>query len=177
MGERKSEDQTSAVAKYFGQSQPQLRAVVRSVVFNPTDVDDILQDVAVTAMEKAAQYDSTRTDIGAWIAGIARIHVRRFLEQQRKRRTNQPTFSSAFVDAAFEHSIGEVETPASLTALRDCLRRLDPEQQQLLLRRHEPEMSATRLARETGYTDSRLSRTLNSLYAVLMKCIQSHLNQ
>lgn len=159
----------SAVAKYFATSQPQLRAFVRALIFNPSDVDDVLQDIAVVAIEKAQRFDPEQGDAGAWVMGIARKRVLKYLEKTKRQ---QLRFSEELVDTLASATVRAPDSGDCLDALEHCLNTLNRSKRELLIRRHAPGMTATELAKEIGYTDSRMSRLLNSLYAVLMKCVQ-----
>lgn len=64
-------------------SQPRLRAYVRSMVFNPGDVDDLLQDVATIGWEKFGTFEPERP-FDAWLLGIARNRVLQYFQAQKK---------------------------------------------------------------------------------------------
>lgn len=163
----------AAVARYFATCQPQLRAFIRALIFNPSDVDDVLQEVAVVAIEKADRFDSSKGDVGAWVMGIARNRVLKYLEKSKRQ---QLCFSSTVVDAIADAAKPNDELANTLDALEDCLNLLGKEKRELLLRRHAPGMTASQLAKEVSYTDSRMSRMLNGLYATLMKCVRQNMS-
>lgn len=155
------------VAAYFALSQPRLRAYVRSLVFNAADADDILQDVAVTAIENAKRYDPAYS-VNAWVIGIARNRVLKYLERKKREKI---CFSSEIVDVVTEAAAGDEQNVEYLESLQGCLEKLEREKRELLLRRHRAGTTSRQLAQEIGYTDTRMSRLLNSLYATLMKCV------
>jgi RNA polymerase sigma-70 factor (ECF subfamily) len=159
------------VAKYFAVQQPKLRAFIRSIVFNPSDVDDILQDVAVTAIQNSERYDATRP-VNAWVMGIARNRVLKYLE---KRRTQSICFSPELVEALVSSTACDESSENALESLQNCLSKLDAEKRSLIVRRHQPGVTSRALAQEIGYTDSRMSRLLNSVYAALMRCVEKEL--
>jgi RNA polymerase sigma-70 factor, ECF subfamily len=159
---------TGEIARYFALSQPKLRSYLRSLVFNPSDVDDILQDVATIAIKNAAKFDPSRS-ISAWVMGIARNQVLKYIEKQR---TQKVCFSVELVDAISTSAIKDPRLEKSLDSLQECLGKIDSDKRSLLLKRHMPGVTARELAKEIGYTDSRMSRLLDSLYAALLRCIQ-----
>lgn len=112
MTEQQGKSGRSAVAKYFATSQPQLRAFIRSLIFNPSDVDDVLQDVAVVAIEKAERFDPEQGDAGAWVMGIARNRVMKYLDKSKRQKLR---FSAELVDAIAEAAINEPESSARWT--------------------------------------------------------------
>ncbi|MGB7326821.1 MAG: sigma-70 family RNA polymerase sigma factor [Rubripirellula sp.] len=158
---------SGAVARYFALSQPQLRAYIRSIVFNRSDVDDILQDVAVTAFENAERYDGSRP-VNAWVIGIARNKIMKYIDKHKRQKT---CFSTEVVEAITDAATTGPDKKDSLDSLQGCLEKLDPKHRTLLVRRHETGVTARQLAKEIGYTDTRMSRLINSLYATLMKCV------
>lgn len=165
------ESSQALVAKFFATSQPQLRAFIRALIFNPSDVDDILQDVAVVAIEKAERFDPKRGDASAWVMGIARNRVLKYLAKSQRQKLR---FSPELVEVIADAAINEPDSSDTLDALKDCLGTLERSKRELLVRRHTPGMTATKLASEIGYTDSRMSRMLNSLYGLLMKCVRQN---
>ena len=146
---------------------------MRSVVFNASEVDDILQDVAVIAIQNADRYDGTRP-VNAWVIGIARNRVMKYFEKQNRQKL---CFSTELVDALTDAAASDATQSESLDSLQGCLDKLDSEKRKLLIRRHTPGVTARQLAEEIGYTDTRISRLLNRLYAALMKCIETQMIQ
>lgn len=59
--------------------------------------------------------------------------------------------------------------------LQGCLGKLDSSKRKLLVKRHQRGMTARELAREIGYTDTRMSRLLNGLHAKITKCVESQM--
>ncbi len=163
---------TAEIAKYFALDQPKLRAFVRSLVFNSSDADDVLQDVAVVAIERADRYDSSRP-LEAWIFGIAKNRVLKLFE---KRERQKVCFSTEVVEALTEAALSDDAAQGCLDSLQECLQKLDEDKRSLLIRRHTPGVTARELAREVGYTDTRMSRMLNGLYATLMNCVRQRID-
>ena len=65
------------IAAQWAKSQPGIFAFISSIIPNFADVEDKLQTVAATVVEKADQYDASQAFAG-WAIGIARIEIRRF---------------------------------------------------------------------------------------------------
>lgn len=160
------------VVRYFALEQPKLRAYIRSLVFDPGDADDVLQDVALVAIQNSHRYDD-QWPLESWLIGIAKKRVLKFLEARQRQKLR---FSADIIDALTE--LEEVEPSGadhSLDTLQVCLTKLDDTRRSLLIRRHAPGVTARALAKEIGYTDTRMSRLINGLYATLMKCVQQQL--
>lgn len=159
------------VARYFALAQPKLRAFIRSMVFNASDVDDILQDVAVVAIENSDRYDPSRS-LEGWVFGITRNRVLKYIEKSKRQKLS---FCSEVVDALAESAQTDSDSDYSLELLGSCLQKLEPQKRELVMRRHQPGTTARQLAQEIGYTDTRISRLFNSVYSALMKCVQKQL--
>ncbi|WDI43826.1 sigma-70 family RNA polymerase sigma factor [Bremerella sp. P1] len=162
---------TADVARALSLVQPKLRAYIRSLVYNPSDVDDILQNVAVAAIENADKCDPNRS-IDAWVFGIAKNKVLKYLERSKRQKL---TFSTEVVEALTESASNEDNQAELLESLQSCLDKLDNDKRDMLVRRHRSGVTAREIAREFGYSDSKISRMLNGLYASLMKCMQRQL--
>jgi RNA polymerase sigma-70 factor (ECF subfamily) len=157
------------VARYFALAQPKLRAFIRSMVFNSSDVDDILQDVV--AIENSDRYDPSRS-LDGWVFGITRNRVLKYIEKSKRQKLS---FCTEVVDALAESAQTDSDSDYSLELLGSCLQKLDPEKRELVMRRHQPGTTARQLAQEIGYTDTRICRLFNSVYSSLMKCVQRQL--
>lgn len=152
-------------------SQPRLRAYVRSMVFNPGDVDDLLQDVATIGWERFADYDRDRP-FDSWLLGVARNRVLQYFEAQRKRpnalsdETLKQLESVAFTASGQANELQE--------ALEGCLGKLARDDHDLVSLRYESGQNNRSVAKTLGVSDSKISRSLNRIYAQLLLCIKAH---
>ena len=102
-------------------AQPTVSAFVTSVIRDFKDRDDVLQDIAVAAIESFDAYDTGRPFV-PWVMGVARNQVGLYL---RRRRRDRLTFDQETVEL-LATAFSEV-TPLQrqrLDALADCLVRL-----------------------------------------------------
>lgn len=53
---------------------------------SPSIADDVTQETFLSVMRDAARYDAARATVAAWLCGIARNHVRRRLDRDRRLR-------------------------------------------------------------------------------------------
>ena len=151
-------------------SQPRLRAYVRSMVYNPGDVDDILQDVATIGWERFADYDKDRP-FDSWLLGVARNRVLQYFESQKKRpnclstETLAQLESVAFRDSAHAGDLQE--------ALENCLGKLERDDYDLVSLRYESDATNRSVANKLDVSESKISRGLNRIYAQLLLCIKA----
>ena len=150
-------------------AQPRLRAYVRSMVFNPGDVDDLLQDVATIGWERFADYDRERP-FDSWLLGVARNRVLQYFESQKKRpnalsnETLQQLEGIAFQASEQAHELQD--------ALESCLSKLARPDYDLVSQRYKEGATNRSVAKLQRVSESTISRALNRVYAQLLLCIK-----
>lgn len=151
-------------------SQPRLRAYVRSMVFNAGDVDDLLQDVATIGWERFANYDRDRP-FDSWLLGVARNRVLQYFEAQKKR----PNALSAETLNQLESVAFNASEKANelQDALESCLGKLGGDDYHLVSQRYLPGATNRSIAKQLEVSESKISRSLNRIYATLLLCIKS----
>ena len=151
-------------------SRPKLRAFIRSVIFSAEDSEDVMQEVASIAWEKIEKLQS-KEQFQPWLFGIAKNRVMKYCTKMARQKSR--SLSPEALEALWsEHAITVGASQESLLdALRTCLSKLSSEHQKILLERHQPNVTNRMIAEEKGYSESKTSRLMNTLYAELMKCI------
>ncbi len=64
--------------------QPQLKAFVRSKIYNEADASDLVQIVNEIALNKAHLFDVSK-NFEAWAIGIAKYQIKNYLKQHKKK--------------------------------------------------------------------------------------------
>ena len=149
-------------------SQRKLHAYIFSLVWNPADADDVLQETNIVLLKKAAEYDSSR-DFLPWALAIARFQALAGLKRRQRLRF---VFDDALAtcladDAAREDPVFE----ARRLALATCLQKLPPAHRDLLLRRYEPKAVVGDMAATLGLSLKALSDRLRRIREKLLQCI------
>lgn len=153
----------------FLRDEPRLYSVIRSLVFNDADADEILQEVAAEMWRKFEQFDPA-TSFERWANAFVRYKV---LDYQRRRRTQGVlSLSDDMLALLIDRSVAGPSHQQTLTALELCIEKLPDADRALLKRRYEPGQSNRTVAAETGRSESVISRSLNRIYGLLMDCIQ-----
>lgn len=150
-------------------AQPRLRAYARMMIYNPSDVNDILQEVAAICWQKYEQYDPARS-FDAWAMGVARNCVFEYLRDHGRRASplNQEAINLLESEAAHASaSTSELEI-----ALEACLRKLSAEDHRLIRTRFEQSETNRGVSKLLGISEATVSRTLNRIYAQLLLCIK-----
>ena len=153
------------------QSQRQLHAFILSMVWNPVEADDVLQETNLVLWEKAAEFDESRPFL-PWAMRFAQWQARAWL-QRRARQRQRLIFDDDLVKLLADEAAAEVRAfDARQHALASCLQQLRPEQRELIARRYEPEASVNAMAESAGVTPKAVSDRLRRIRHALMECIE-----
>jgi RNA polymerase sigma-70 factor (ECF subfamily) len=149
-------------------SQRKLHAYIFSLVWNPADADDILQETNLVLLKKAEEYDSSREFL-PWALTIARFQSLAGLKRrQRLRFVFDETLAMHLADdAAREDPVLE----ARRLALATCLQKLPDGSRELLIRRYEPKAVVGDMAAALGLSLKTLSDRLRRIRQKLLDCI------
>ena len=158
----------------FLSCEPRIFAFIRSLVFSRADADDVLQETALVLWEKFDQFEpGTRFD--RWAFRIAHFQV---MYHRQKKARDRLRFSDALVEQLGEDMVAESQhAEATQDALAQCLGKLPAADHELIRRRYEGNTTSRDLARESGRSESAISRALNRIYMKLLLCIKGTLAQ
>jgi RNA polymerase sigma-70 factor (ECF subfamily) len=159
-------------AEYLGcvtRAQRSLYAFILTLVRQPADAEDVLQETNVVLWQKAAEFDETR-DFMPWALRIAQLQAMAHL----KRRKRMPmTFDEPLLTVLAEEAIAEAEElDTRRHALAGCLQKLPDRQRELVASRYEPGGSVNDLARQLGKTPKAVSEMLRRIRRALLECIE-----
>ncbi len=172
--EKRTAERMQQIARLWSAAQPLVSAMISSTVINFHDAEDLVAQVAETAVAKFDQYDSSRP-FRAWAMGIARNVLLRYFE----RRAGDihvyldPEALSAIGNAHLE--IAD-EAPGRLVALRQCISGLRGKQQRLFEMRYFHDLKPDAIAEALGMSRNAVWVTLHRVRAVLMECVQRRLS-
>lgn len=164
-------DQTSEFVSRIVAVQPRLRAYIRMMIFNPSDVGDVLQEAVAAGWEHFEQYDPARP-FDAWMMGIAR---NRIYEYQRDQKKHAHPLNQDVLELIESEADDLDETTTQIEdALESCLSKLSAEDYQLVQTRYERSESNRQASKLLGMSESTVSRALSRIYARLLICIKRH---
>lgn len=163
---------TSRFTVLWLKAQPVLTGYVVSLVRDRSAADDLIQSVALTAIEKMDTYDQQRS-FEAWVLGIARYKV---LQHFRDSGNAPLIFDESLLDAFSTHYTDAAQTyDERLAALRTCMDKLPQDTQDLLARRYFDKQPVKAIARDQGQTPQRISKQLYTIRRALERCINQRL--
>lgn len=161
-------EKTSRFTVLWLKAQPVLVGYVAAMVRDRTTADDIVQSVALTAVEKMDDYDPARS-FEAWVIGIARLKV---LQHYRNVGQERMFFNEGVLDSFTQHY---KDTSANyeqrVSALRDCMDKLPADSRSLLNKRYFDQTPVKSIASALGKTPGRISKQLFMIRRKLEQCI------
>jgi RNA polymerase sigma factor (sigma-70 family) len=84
-----AEELEQARDRLFKHLRPQLHAIIRCMVRNADDAEDILQEVLTLVLQKLGNYDRYRRPFRRWVARVTIRKVYKAYEELRKRRYHE----------------------------------------------------------------------------------------
>lgn len=153
--ERVTARDIQAVTALYDRHSRTLYSLIHRIVRDPSEAEDVLQEVFLRVWERAETYDSALGSPMAWLVRIARNRAIDHVRARKSRPSTQPadeTMDERLLDAA-----ARAPTPERLTsmseehrALADALTRLTSDQRVLIEQ-----------AFFMGYTQSELAERFN----------------
>lgn len=151
--------------------QRQLYAFILSMVWNPAEADDVLQETNLVLWEKVAEFDVSRPFL-PWAMRFAQLQAMAWLKRHQ-RQTKRFVFDDDLARLlADEAAMYEPAFDVRLDALASCLQKLSPEQRKLITRRYEPGASVDAMAAAAQTMANAVSDRLRRIRNALLSCIE-----
>ena len=129
--------------------QNQIYMYILSLVGNPVDARDVLQETNLVLWRKADEFEPD-SDFAAWAGTVARYQVLAYRSQcSRDRLIFDDAVVAQLVDS---HGVDDVDSPEHEVALRECVEQLKPADRQALHQRYEPDGSVKEVAKSLDRT-------------------------
>jgi len=165
---RKSEDYQLFIKLYLT-NERRLYGYVRALVPNWSDVDDIIQETASVLWAKFDQFERG-TNFPAWAMRIAHNQVLNYCKTRKK---DKLCFSEAAMESLAQLSVSrDANLDERLSALKQCLDKLNSNEQMLIELRYRPGGSTKSVSQQTGKELHVLYRLLNKIHTKLLLCIR-----
>lgn len=157
-------------------SQRQLHSFILSMVWNPAEADDVLQETNLVLWEKVAEFDRERPFL-PWAMRFAQFQALAWLKRHRRQQQRVVFDDDLARLLADEAAADETAFEDRRQALAACLQKLPAEQRNLIARRYEPEGSVNAMAAAGGTTPKAVSDRLRRIRHTLLQCIQRTLGE
>lgn len=169
-------DQTAKnkeLAVFWAQSQPAIAAFIYSLVPNFQDADDILQNVAVIAVEKFEEFDKKRS-FSSWANGIAKNLILKYYSQKGKKQPVLDTEAIQKVAQVYEEESQYLhdQKEAMERALRKCLKQLQTKWRKIVDMHYLYEHSPARIAQQLSMTRNNVFVSLHRIRLSLKRCVE-----
>lgn len=148
---------TAHVGQLLITEEVRIKAYILSIMRDPEAADEIFQQVAVTALQKAERFEPG-SNFRAWAFSIARLAC---LEHFRK--ASRAVASSELIDLMADEAAGAEEEPQHLvSALYECLGEVPDDSRKVLFMRYVEGCPVETIA-------SFVSRTVQATYALIKR--------
>jgi RNA polymerase sigma-70 factor (ECF subfamily) len=167
---------TSALSALYDGTVAKVHGLVRAIVHNAADAEEVTCDVYTQVWQTAANFDPSRGSVLSWLLSIARS---RALDCLRRHRGKLRVFSEPGPQGRtkslepIEHDSPETMLGAfqSRSVVRSALEQLSPERRQLICLAFFDDLSHSEIAEVTGLPmgtiKSHLRRAMHSLRSLL----------
>ena len=169
-----NEDQMAFFAAQWSRVQPVVQNYVLAIIRRPQDVDDVVQEVAVTVCKDLPRYDRSKEFL-PWVLAIARF---RAIDFQRRMGRDKMVMSSDILES-LEDPITQITAQDSdrKVALEKCLDRLQPKAANIIRLRYASGTAVQEIARRLGKTPNAISILLNRSRGALLECIRQTIKE
>jgi RNA polymerase sigma-70 factor, ECF subfamily len=156
----------------FTRHQRPLYLQILAQVPNPVDAEEILQETNVAIWRKCDRFQ-LGTNFFAWASRIATYEVLRF---RQRRSRDRLLFSDRFIEQIAEETQADNEhLELRRKALLACLRKLRPQDRELLERRYAPGENGKSVAERLGRPVNSVYQSLGRIRRTLLDCITRRL--
>jgi RNA polymerase sigma-70 factor, ECF subfamily len=167
------DDTQDRFLQHFVQAEPSLLRAIMSLVPNPVDARDVLQEAAVALWAKRNEYDPTRP-FAVWACGFVLNEARMFLRSESRRRARLGAVAEDLLAARREELIDELD--ARREHLKACLDALPMTQRVLVRGYYFEEQSVKSLAEQVGMTAEGIYKALQRARGTLLQCVERKLS-
>lgn len=152
------------------EAMPRVKTFVVSLVPDPHEVDDVLQEVALVLLKKRESYDDSKPFL-AWALGVARFEVL----AARRRYARHPMLYTDRIVEMIADACAEADTELDRRqeALAQCLKelRLNRRTREAFMMRYDAGSPTLRIAECLGLSDGNVRVILNRVRGALRDCI------
>ncbi len=166
-------DTESAFVGQLTECQLPLRLYVRALMPGDQAAGDVIGQTNARIWEKRADFEPG-TNFKAWAMAIARYEVLNY--RKRQARDARLHFSSELAETVASELAGAANALGDRqAALRECMKSLNSESRELLMRRYASPEPLAEFAKQVGRSVGGVKVTLHRLRSALAECIERRL--
>lgn len=162
------------ITRLWTSAMPVVAMFVRTVVLDKQHREDLVQEVAVTVLEKFEQYQ-TGTDFTGWALAIARNKV---MNHQTTHSRDRLVFDAVVLEKiASEHQRIAPQADNRREMLITCIEDLGDSDRQIVNLCYRDRLPPTEIAKALKSSSNAVYIRLHRVRAALMKCVERHLSK
>ncbi len=170
---RRTRQASDEVQRLFLRHSAAVRGFIYTLLPINDYADDLLQEVFITAMEKAADYEHG-TNFHAWVCTIARFKILEFRRAQARLRLLSPDAMEALADDVPRASEAERD---NVRLLQRCMEKLAPAAREVLELRYRDAKTPAQIAAIRSNTPLSVNVALSRARSFLRRCMDQQLLQ
>jgi RNA polymerase sigma-70 factor (ECF subfamily) len=173
MPDRPTNDPSSEFLSHMLSNQRSIRNYIFSLHPRAQDLDDLVQQTALTLWREFEKFDSSREFL-PWALRVSYFEVLRFRKKQSRDRL---VFSEDFVELLSTEFAEETTSGPHRQALDACLAKLDVKTREVLLARYSENVTVNSLAAKHQVSVHSLYHLLDRARSSLVACVRRHLHR
>lgn len=151
-------------------TQSRLYAYVLSLVLDPNEADEVLQQTNTVLWEKAAEFEAG-TNFVAWAFRVAYYEV---LARRKKQQRDRLVFDDGLLGQLADRTdLLDDAVQEKQRRLRACLDKLNDRQRKSIRRRYAADLSLEQIASEAGLTVNAMKQLLFRARSALIRCVNA----
>jgi RNA polymerase sigma-70 factor (ECF subfamily) len=171
-----AESHTRQRSLLFLQFQPVLRGFIRSLVRDPAETEDLLQEVGAYVIGEGTAAPLVPEEFGAWCRVVARHRVLHHFRARRRFEDVSPERLIDLVDRAYaENAPSHEETGLRRRALERCLQGVTPTVREMLRLRYVEGRTAEDMGRLLRRSSAAVRMQLMRARSFLAQCLERRL--
>jgi RNA polymerase sigma-70 factor (ECF subfamily) len=156
------------------ENERRIYAYIRSLLGNPADAEDVLQETSITLWDKFSEFDQNNGNFIAWSFKVAYFTAQNHRRKQGRSRVH---FSDSLIESISDKTLTMVSVlDHRRELLADCTEKLSAGQRKLLKLRYELGASVETAAAESGRTPQAIYKALSRIRTLLFECVNRGLS-
>ncbi len=161
---------TEEFLELYSSCQHSLYVYIVTLIGNPVDAHDVLQDTNLVLWQKFDQFECG-TSFSAWAREVARYRVLRY---RQIHANDAPILAPSVLDALAKR-LDEVDRRRDelyTEQLLDCIERLGDADRELIRLRYRSSVRVKALAEQLHRSENAVSQSLGRIRRLLRKCVE-----
>lgn len=157
--------------RQFQRDRMRLIAYIRAITGNWDQAEDVFQEVSLVLLDKVDELEE-EGDFQAWCRRVARnIACRERSKSKRLKAINDDVVLD-LIDNAFAESEEAGARDVERERLRVCMKKLSPQNMDLVSMRYLSELSLKQLAQRLNRSEGAVQVALSRVRKALLECVQ-----